>query len=218
MNMTDQHPWNSHPSAIGLLAMAGSAGSFQAFKAILASLPKDFPAPVLICQHRGKRDSEQDILVETLRRSCSFPTIQASVESPLHGGVAYVGPADRHLLVSSGCIAISDAPAINYNRPSVDALFESLAIEFGKRLIVVVLSGSRNDGAIGVVKVKAGGGRVIVQDPLTASHTGMPNAAILSGCVDFILPVNTIASAITALTMVPGSTDLFPVARPAWSN
>jgi two-component system chemotaxis response regulator CheB len=218
IDMRDQHPWNSHPSAIRLIALAGSAGGLQALKAVLGSLPCYFPVPILICQHRGKRESGQDMLVEILGRCCSFPAIQAYAESPLHPGIVYVAPPDRHIGVSSGCVIISDAPAIDYNRPSVDALFESLATEFGKHLIVVVLSGSLADGAKGVIKVKASGGRVIVQDPMTAMHDGMPNAAISSGCADFVLPVDSIASALTALTMVPGSTELFPVSMPLGSN
>jgi two-component system, chemotaxis family, protein-glutamate methylesterase/glutaminase len=218
MNMGDQHPWSSQRSEIRLIALAGSAGSLQAFKAVLGSLPQGLPVPVMICQHRGSREPEHDMLVEILGRSCSFPAIQACAESPLHPGVVYVAPPDRHIGVSSGCIILSDAPAIDYNRPSVDRLFESLAIECGKHLIVVVLSGSLSDGAKGVIKVKASGGRVIVQDPMTAMHAGMPNAAISSGCADFILPLESIASALTALTMVPGSTELFPVSIPLRSN
>ena len=158
------------------------------------------------------------MLVEILRRCCPIPTIQACPESPLRGGIAYVAPPDQHLLVSSGRIAIRDVPAIDSIRPSVDLLFESLAAEFGNHLIVVVLSGCLADGAIGVTKVKAKGGRVIVQDPMTAIHAGMPNAAISSGCADFILPVDRIGSALTAPTMVPGSTELFPAAMPTWST
>jgi two-component system, chemotaxis family, protein-glutamate methylesterase/glutaminase len=218
INLPDQHPWNAYPSAISLVALAGSAGSLQGFRAILGSLPHGFPVPVLICQHRGRPHSQQDMLVEILGRCCSFRVIQARADSPLQGGVAYISPPDRHLLVSSGRIGISDAPARSYYRPSVDALFESLAIAFGRRLIVVVLSGRLTDGALGVVKVKANGGRVIVQDPLTAMHDGMPNAVISSGCADFVLPVDSIASALTTLTMVPGSTDLFPVSMPLWSK
>ena len=216
--MRDQHPWNSHPSAIRLIALGGSAGSLQAFQTVLRSLPRYFPAPILICQHRGKREPGPDTLVEILSRRCPIPTIQAAAGSLLLGGIAYVAPPDRHVRVSGGRIAISDAPASDYIRPSVDALFESLAAEFGKHLIVVVLSGCLADGAKGVIKVKANGGRVIVQDPLTAMHDGMPNAAISSGCTDFILPVDRIGGALTALTMVPGLTELFPVTKPAWST
>ena len=155
---TEQHPWNGYPSEIGLVALAGSAGSLQGFRLILEGLPRGFPVPVLVCQHRRRRDSEQDVLVQILGRSCSFPVIKACADSPLHAGIAYVAPADRHLLVSSGRIAISDDPARHYNRPSVDILFQSLALEFGKRLIVVVLSGRLTDGAMGVDIVKANGG------------------------------------------------------------
>ena len=217
MNIADQHPWNSYQSEISVIALAGSAGGVQAFQTVLNGLPCNFPIPVLICQHRGKRESEQDVLVEILGRSCAFPVMQAYKEAPLHGGIAYVAPPDRHMRVSNGRIAISDSPAVDYYRPSVDVLFDSLAGEFGSRLIVVVLSGCRSDGAVGVVKVKAYGGRVIVQEPTTALHQGMPNAAISSGCTDFILPLNGIASALTAITMVPGSTELFTPVIPRWT-
>jgi two-component system chemotaxis response regulator CheB len=218
VNTPDQHPWNAYPSAISMVALAGSAGSLQGFRAVLGSLPQGFPIPILVCQHRRRGDSEQDLLVEILGHCCPFPVMQAYADSPLHGGVAYIAPPDRHMFVANGRIGISDDPARNYNRPSVDALFESLAVEFGKRLIVVVLSGRLTDGAIGAVKVKANGGRVIVQDPLTTVQGGMPNAVISSGSADFVLPLDSIASALTTLTMVPGSTELFPVSMPLWSQ
>ena len=218
MNTAEQHPWSSYQSEIGAIALAGSAGGVQAFQTVLNGLPCNFPVPVLICQHRGKRESEQDVLVKILTRSCAFPVMQAYEDAPLHGGIAYVAPPDRHLRVLSGRFALSDSPAVDYYRPSVDVLFESLAAEFGSRLIVVVLSGSRGDGAVGVVKVKACGGRIIVQEPTTALHPGMPTSAILSGCADFILPLNSIAAALTAITMVPGSTELFTSAIPPWSS
>lgn len=215
VNAPDQHPWNFYPSAIGLVALAGSAGSLQAFQAVLKKLPCDFPVPVLICQHRANRDSEQDTLVEILQRSCAFPLIQGYAQSPLHGGMAYVAPPGRHLRVLGGRIVISDSPAVDYYRPSVNGLFESLATEYGERSIVVVLSGCRDDGAAGVIKVKAAGGRVIVQDPLTAVHPSMPNAAISSGCADYVLPLEAIANALTTMAMVPGSTHLFTATTPA---
>jgi two-component system chemotaxis response regulator CheB len=216
--MFEPHPWNSRPSAISVVALVASAGGLAAFRTILSRLPSDFPAPVLICQHRGHRAWERDPLIELLARRSRLCVVEAHDGAHIKAGTAYVCPPNRHLLMRNDrCIVLSDSDALNRNRPSADLLLESLAAQFGPRLLVVVLSGSLSDGAVGVVKVKARGGRVIVQQPSTASCPGMPNAAISSGCADFVLPMDRIADALTTLAMVPGATELFVVRRPAWT-
>lgn len=184
---------------------------------MLSRLPRTFPAPVLICQHRWSREGE-DSLVQILRRHSALEVIQAQAGTAIKPGTVYVAPPDRHLLFQDGFIALRVPERLNENRPSADLLFGSMADSFGGRVIAVVLSGTLSDGAVGVVKIKASGGRVIVQDPLTASCHGMPNSAIASGCADFVLPVDRIADAIITLSMVPGATDLFPPLRPIWAS
>lgn len=215
--MSESHPWNSYSSKIGLVILTGSAGSLEGFRTVLSRLPAAFPAPVLVCQHRWSRPGE-DSLVKILRRYSHLQVIQAEAGIAVSSGCVYVAPPNRHLFFQEGRIVLCEPQNSTENRPSADLLLGSVASHFGGQVIAVVLSGSLSDGAVGVVKIKASGGRVIVQEPLTASSRGMPSAAIASGCADFILPLNCIADAITALTMVPGATELFPSSRPSWAS
>jgi two-component system chemotaxis response regulator CheB len=78
-------------------------------------------------------------------------------------------------------------------------LFESVAASFKHRVIGVVLSGSGSDGSMGVKAIKKMGGTVIAQDETTSEFFSMPNAAIQTGCVDFILPLREIPAALVTL-------------------
>jgi two-component system chemotaxis response regulator CheB len=92
-------------------------------------------------------------------------------------------------------------PLVNYSRPSIDLLFQSAAESYGARVLAVVLTGTGIDGAAGVRAVKAAGGFVIAQDPATAEHRGMPEAARRTGCVDLLLPLAAIGPAIVDAVM-----------------
>ena len=215
--MIASHPWNGHSSEIGLVALTGSAGSLEAFCAILQRLPREFPAPVLVCQHRWNRPPGEDSLVRIFRHCCRLEVVPAKTGTSLRARTVYVAPPSQHLFCKKDKIVLCEPDGVNQSRPSADLLLDSLAAHFGRKLIAVVLSGVLSDGAVGVVKVKASGGRVIVQEPSSAWCQGMPNAAIASGCADFVLPVRRIGDAITTLTMVPGADALFPSFKPAWA-
>ena len=88
---------------------------------------------------------------------------------------------------------------MHFVRPSADLLFESVAASYKERVIAVVLSGTGSDGSMGVKAVKKMGGTVIVQDEQSAEFYGMPGAAMQTGCVDFVLPLDEIASALVTL-------------------
>jgi two-component system chemotaxis response regulator CheB len=208
------HPWNLCATPLRVVAIAGSAGAFESFRSILSRLPADFSCPVLILQHRMKRRSQPDTLVQSLAASSRLHVLPAQNGDLLVAGNVYVCPPDRHVSISqSGHIEIADGAAFHGNRPSADWLFDSVAAELGPTAVVVILSGSLHDGAIGAVKVKMTGGRVIAQDPASSLFPSMPAAAIATGCVDFILPPERIASALITLAMVPGGFDLFSVPR-----
>lgn len=92
------------------------------------------------------------------------------------------------------------------------ALLSSAAGALGSRLIAVVLSGRLTGGAEGVREVKRLGGRVLVQDPATAEAPAMPEAALATGCVDFVLPAEGLGHALVALCAAAGASELFPSA------
>jgi two-component system chemotaxis response regulator CheB len=90
-------------------------------------------------------------------------------------------------------LRLTDSEPVHFVRPSADLLFDSMAAAFGTRALACVLTGTGRDGATGVGAVRSGGGTVIAQDPESAEFPGMPQAAVDTGGVDFVLPLEEIA-------------------------
>lgn len=173
-----------------LIVIGCSMGGMEALETILCSLPANFETPIAIAQHRHKKSS--DSLPEYYRRSCKVRTIDADDKQWIQPSTIYFAPADYHLLVEKGEFSLSVDEHVHYSRPSIDVLFESAADAYGKALIGVILTGANNDGAAGVKRIKKQGGLVVAQDPKTAEATEMPDAAIATGAVDQILPLERI--------------------------
>jgi two-component system chemotaxis response regulator CheB len=111
-----------------------------------------------------------------------------------------VAPPNYHLLVGAGgTLTLSSSELVHFVRPSADLLFESVAGAYGAAALACVLTGSGQDGAMGVSAIKTRGGTVIVEDPGSAEFKGMPEAAVATGVVDFVLPLDEIGSVITGL-------------------
>ena len=96
---------------------------------------------------------------------------------------------------------------VEYVRPSADVLFESAAAVYAQKVIAVVLSGTGRDGKDGVRAVKEAGGVTLAQDEASAQHFGMPRAAIETGVVDFVLPLEEIALKLLELTRTEHSDE-----------
>ena len=112
----------------------------------------------------------------------------------------FVAPPDGHLsLRFDRTFVVQDGRRINHLRCSANTLFESVAEVLGPGVVAVVLSGSGRNGAHGVAAIKARGGTVLVQNEATSAYFEMPSAAIQTGAVDYVLPVDEIASALVTL-------------------
>lgn len=206
----------AHPE---IVVVGTSLGGLQALQILLADLPKSLPVPVAIAQHRHK-DSDDSLSV-FLQHLCPLPLTEAEDKEVILPGRVYLAPADYHLLVEAGqaedgqgrqgagvhTFALSTEAPVSYARPSIDALFESVADAYGEKALGVILTGASNDGSQGLLKIKAHGGKAIVQDPTTAECAAMPKAAIcaLQSCanaavaVDWIVPLCDIAPLIVNL-------------------
>ena len=186
------------PSGFDVVALAASAGGLNALTHVLAALPGDFPAALVVVQHLDPR--HRSLMAEILSRRTALPVKEAAEGDELHAGRAYVAPPNRHLLVNPDrTLSLTQTQLVHFVRPSADLLFESTAASFKERAIAVVLSGSGSDGSMGVKAIKKMGGTVIVQDAKNAEFTGMPEAALATGLADFVLPLAEIAPALQKL-------------------
>jgi two-component system chemotaxis response regulator CheB len=180
----------SHRPAI--VVVGCSLGGYTALGTVLRSLPRDYPLPVAIVQHRGADFVE--LLAPALQELTALPVREAEDKEPITPGCVYVAPADYHLLLDAGRFALSTDAKVLSARPSIDMLFESAADAYLDRVIAVVLTGASRDGAAGAARVKQKGGVVVVQDPATAEARLMPQAAIQACAVDRVLPLEGIAA------------------------
>lgn len=188
---------SQRPSSV--IAVASSAGGLKALTRLLADLPADLPAAIVIVQHLAPQHESK--LAEILSRRCALRVVEAVEGMKLRKGLVATAPPDCHLLIDAeGTLSLSKADAVRFVRPSADVLFASVAAAFGTNAIAVVLTGTGSDGAAGSGAIKRAGGTVIVSDRATSEFFGMPNAAIATGHVDEILPLEQIAARLDALT------------------
>jgi two-component system chemotaxis response regulator CheB len=187
-------------AAFAVVAMAASAGGLTAFSQILAALPLKFPAAILVVQHVDPH--HRSLMAEILSRRTPLKIQEAKEGDTLNPGTVYIAPPNRHLLVNlDRTLSLSQSELVHFVRPSADLLFKSVAAIYKDRAIAVVLTGTGSDGAMGVRAIKEMGGTVITQDEKSSEFFGMPSAAIHTGNVDFILPLNEIPSALTTLVV-----------------
>ncbi|MEW2525507.1 chemotaxis protein CheB [Streptomyces sp. NPDC047071] len=184
--------------AYAVAAIASSAGGIHALGVLLGELGADLPVPLLVVQHLDRRHST--VIADVLARRTELNVKLAEQDERTEPGTVYIAPPDRHLLVASdGILTLSNSALVHFVRPSADLLFESVAGAYGPRAIAAVLTGTGVDGAMGVDAVKSRGGTVIVQDPQSAEFTSMPQTALGTGAVDFVLPLEEIAAVIRGL-------------------
>jgi two-component system chemotaxis response regulator CheB len=173
-----------------LIVMGCSMGGMHALQMIFRALPKAFPVPIAVVQHRYKTSNEG--LPEYFRRNSDLQVVDTTDKEWIQPGKVYLAPANYHLLVERGELSLSVDDAVAFSRPSIDVLFESAADAYGRALIGVVLTGANADGARGAVRIKSRGGFLIAEDPASAESAAMPKAAIEATRVDRILPLDRI--------------------------
>jgi two-component system chemotaxis response regulator CheB len=187
----------ARPRSIEVIAVGASAGGLQGLRAIAAGLPADLPATVLVVLHVAATGTS--VLPQILGRVSRLEVLRGEDGLELAPGRMVVAPPDHHLVVEDGCARLSRGPRENGHRPAIDTLMRSVAAAYGPAAAGVILSGTRDDGTLGLAEIKRRGGAALVQDPEEAEYASMP-ASALAGCdVDAVLPVAGIAPALVAL-------------------
>ena len=180
-----------------IVVIGASAGGVEAISRLVAELPRDLRAAVLIVLHLARGRS---VFPEILTRAGPLPAIHPADGTSLQYGRIYVAPPDHHMVVEGDAVRIVHGPTENGMRPAVDPLFRSAARTYGSRVVAIVLTGSLDDGTAGMAAVKEAGGVTVVQDPNEAFAPSMPRSAMASVAIDHVLPVREIPLLITTLT------------------
>ena len=180
-----------------------STGGPTALAALLPALPPRLHAPIFVVQHMPALFTRP--LAANLASKCAIPVSEAADGEYAQPGHAYLAPGGRQMKLSPGArgeivIRITNDPPENNCRPSVDYLFRSAALYFSGRSVAVILTGMGSDGALGLKLLKRGRCFAIAQDQASCVVFGMPKAAIQTGLVDLVAPLDNIALAIAAAT------------------
>lgn len=192
------------------VVIAASTGGPQALHVVLSSLPADLPAAVLVVQHMPPGFTRS--LAERLDQASSLRIKEAQEGDAVLPGHGYVAPGGSHMVVeelASGkvIVRLSQSPPVLGLRPAANLTLDAVAKLYGAGSVGVILTGMGTDGTEGLLAVKAAGGLVVAQDQDTSVVYGMPRAALESGCVDRVLPLDQIATEIVNLLSGPRNTD-----------
>jgi two-component system, chemotaxis family, protein-glutamate methylesterase/glutaminase len=173
-------------SSYEVIAIGASWGGLQAVGTLLHGIPEQLDQAIVVAQHRSP-ESSRGVLESLLQRHIGRPVSEPGDKETMKPRHVYVAPADYHLLVDGDHFALSVDARVQFARPSIDVLFESVAESYHERAIGIVLTGANEDGAAGLASIKRSGGVSIVQDPRTAERRMMPDAALAAVEADAVL-------------------------------
>jgi two-component system chemotaxis response regulator CheB len=183
----------------GLVAIGASTGGPGAIVEVLRGLPANFRLPILCVLHINEPfgTAFADWLDGQTERRVAYPQDGAPVAAA--AGRVVVAPGGRHLVVRDGRLRLTRDSARHSCRPSVDVLFESIAVEYGASAIACLLTGMGKDGALGLLRVRQAGGMTIAQDESTSVVYGMPREAAMIGAAQQILRLADIGPRLASL-------------------
>ena len=179
-----------------LVMIGSSTGGPRALVEVLPRLPKNFPSPIVIVQHMPPGPFIKSI-AKRLEADSNIRVEEAYNDARLEPGVALMAPGGYHVLVEKGgVIKLSQGPAVNAVRPSVDVMMSSGAAIFGQNSIGVILTGMGHDGANGMALIKKKGGYTIAEHESTCVVYGMPKSVVENGDADAIVPLEQVSQEI----------------------
>ena len=183
---------------IAIAVVGASWGGLAALSRLLKDLPREFPVPLAIVQHRSKH--ADDLLASLLQDLTPLRVVDVEDKEPFEPGTVYIAPANYHLLVDHGHFTLTTDPMVRFSRPSIDVTFMSAGDAYPNATVGVILTGANDDGSRGLKHIVDRGGRGIVQDPETAESKTMPAAALRAVPEAEVLPLDAIAARLVGLT------------------
>jgi len=192
------------PAGERIIAIGASTGGTEAIRTFLQAMPLGCPG-IVIVQHMPEKFTRA--FAERLNKDCGIEVKEAADGDRVIAGRALIAPGNRHLLVerigANYLTRINDGPLVSRHRPSVDVLFRSVAIAAGKNSVGVIMTGMGNDGAQGLLEMRASGAQTIAQDESSCVVFGMPKEAISRGAALTVLHLEQIAQAVLGVASAP---------------
>ena len=184
-------------SSAELIAIGASTGGVETITELLSGFPETIPA-IVVVQHMPEAFVPR--FAARLRACLPFAVEEAADGQRASPGRVLIAPGNRHLMIVRGRSGgletrLSDGPPVSGHRPSVDALFTSVA-EARPKAVGILLTGMGRDGAEGLLRMKEAGAMTIAQDEQTSTVFGMPRAAQELNAARLVLPLPKIAAAI----------------------
>ena len=187
-----------HNRRTELVVIGGSAGGVDALIGLLPAIPADYRATVVCILHvPPDRDSR---LAELFELRAALPAREARDKEPLAPGVIYFAGSGYHLSVERDrSFSLSCEPPVQFARPAIDILMESSADAYGPAMAGILLTGANHDGAEGMCRIRERGGLTVVQDPIEAQASAMPEEAIRRCAPHLVLPLSGIRTLLPML-------------------
>jgi two-component system, chemotaxis family, protein-glutamate methylesterase/glutaminase len=175
-----------------ILAIGSSTGGPQALQQVMKDIGTAIhDVPVVITQHMPPTFTA--ILAEHVGKAALRPSKEGENGEVIKPGNIYVAPGGKHMILEKDAgavkIRLTDGPPVNFCKPAVDPLFDSVAKIYGSATLAVILTGMGHDGADGVRTIAAGGGSIVTQNEATSVVWGMPGAAANTGMCSDVLPL-----------------------------
>ncbi len=182
------------------VAIGASAGGLEALAKILPLLHKVYPVPIFIVLHIPA--GQPSYLSRYFETEGSLIVKEAQDKEKIKAGTVYFAPPGYHLFIEKTKVfSLTKEDPVNFSRPSIDVLFESAADTYGQNIAGILLSGSNEDGALGLKKIKDAGGLTIVQDSIEAEFKTMPRAGLSYVLPECVLSLDQISIFLQQLSL-----------------
>jgi len=193
----------TNSSTPSIVAVGSSTGGPKALQEILPHLPADLSVPILIVQHMPPGFTVP--FAQRLNNLCAVKVREAAHRDPIEPGVIYIAPAGQHMTVnrssdSHACIHLDTQPEHCLHMPSVDVMMKSVAANYGRHAMGVILTGMGADGAEGMMAIHRQGGLTIGQDEASCTVYGMPRACAELGTLTRVVPLSQVPAQIMQAT------------------